>query len=371
MNQLPKIHRLSHATTYLETYVVRQDGQHEYRSFATGFFVRKHSKLYLTSNWHVFTGLDPANTTESHPKGPPHYIKATVRNKDGKHLSILSIPLYSNTWSPLWLEHAEGPVVDLAILELPNEVEERFQISAISLLVDQHTINSAISRDVYILGYPFDGDHFAKSFGNAHGHELPIWKRGSIASEPEMSLGGRVVLIDSLSRPGMSGSPVVIAEDHDMMTTNDSETIKALKDETLSPLERVMQINVDSMRSVRERHFNFFGIYSGVIGLTKGNDVALGKCWTSAALQELLDAPVGGAMPHHGPSGEHVHYQDWLSTFNGVLVMRDQSGQTLERIELAEPAANKPVDAFPHGSSAATSLYRASYQFTKNGLKLS
>lgn len=369
MNQLPRVHRLSHATTYLETYVVRHDGIHEIRSFATGFFVRKHSKLYLASNWHVFTGLDPADTTQSHRKGPPHYIKATVRSKDGKHLSTLSIPLYSATWSPLWLEHTEGPVVDLAILELPLEVEERFEISVISSLVDQRNINAAISSDVYILGYPFDRTHFLQSFRDARGHELPIWKRGSIASEPEMPLGGRVVLIDSLSRPGMSGSPIVIAEDHDMMATNDSETIKAFKDETLSALERIARIDVDSMRPVRERHFNFFGIYSGVIGLTRGSDVALGKCWTGAALQELLDAPANGTMPHHGPSGEHIPYQDWLSTFKGRLVMLNQSGEIVERIELAEPAANKTVDASLLGSPTGTSLYRATYKFTNTGFK--
>jgi hypothetical protein len=365
MNQLPKIHRLSLATTYLETYVVRHDGVHEFRSFATGFFVQKGSKLYLASNWHVFTGLDPADTTQSHLKGPPHYIKATVRSKDGKSLSALSFPLYSATWMPQWLEHPEGPAVDLAILELPSEVQERFQISAISSLVDQRDINAAISRDVFILGYPFDRAHFSQSFRDARGHHLPIWKRGSIASEPDNPLGGRVILIDSLSRPGMSGSPIVIAEDRDTMASNDAETIKAFQDETLSALERITRMDVSSMQSVRERHFNFFGVYSGVIGLTRGNDVALGKCWTGAALQELLDAPADGAMPHHGPNGEHVPYQRWVNSFEGSLLILDQSGEIVERTKLASPASNETLKPSSIESPTGKFLYRATYQFPK------
>lgn len=53
----------------------------------------------------------------------------------------------------------------------------------------------SVGMDVFVLGYPF-------------GFQLPgypVWKRGSIASEPDLApLTYRYMLVDSASRPGMS-----------------------------------------------------------------------------------------------------------------------------------------------------------------------
>lgn len=58
-----------------------------------------------------------------------------------------------------------------------------------------------IAQDVFVVGYP---QAITGGFGT------PIWKRGSVASEPALpfrDLPG--FLIDSATRPGLSGSPVV------------------------------------------------------------------------------------------------------------------------------------------------------------------
>ena len=56
-------------------------------------------------------------------------------------------------------------------------------------------------QDVFIIGYPF---------GPVTGTPLPIWKRGSIASEPRIHIGGlNKVFVDTAGRRGMSGSFVV------------------------------------------------------------------------------------------------------------------------------------------------------------------
>ena len=55
-----------------------------------------------------------------------------------------------------------------------------------------------IGMDVFILGYPFGSGPPA----------FPVWKRGSIASEPDLvKTTNGYYLIDTASRPGMSGSP--------------------------------------------------------------------------------------------------------------------------------------------------------------------
>jgi hypothetical protein len=54
--------------------------------------------------------------------------------------------------------------------------------------------------DVFVLGYPF----------GAEPPGFPVWKRGSIASEPDLvRLSSDYLLVDSASRPGMSGAPVI------------------------------------------------------------------------------------------------------------------------------------------------------------------
>jgi len=51
-----------------------------------------------------------------------------------------------------------------------------------------------------IVGFPF---------GMAQAAGLPIWKTGTLASDLDVDFGGKpVFLVDTTSRPGMSGSPV-------------------------------------------------------------------------------------------------------------------------------------------------------------------
>jgi hypothetical protein len=54
--------------------------------------------------------------------------------------------------------------------------------------------------DVFVLGFPR---------GMSGGAEFPIWKRGSIASEPNFDIDNLPkILIDTATREGMSGAPV-------------------------------------------------------------------------------------------------------------------------------------------------------------------
>jgi hypothetical protein len=86
------------------------------------------------------------------------------------------------------------------IVALPLEDFPDVEMYAINTLAAELDLAVQIGLEVFILGFPF---------GIGPGG-LPIWKRGSIASEPELAPTIQLhVFVDTASRPGMSGSPVV------------------------------------------------------------------------------------------------------------------------------------------------------------------
>lgn len=114
-----------------------------------------------------------------------------------------------------------------------------------------------VGSDVFILGYPF---------GITGGEKLPIWKRASIASEPAIDLDGLPkIFVDTASRPGMSGSPVIL---------------KQRRQAT------IIQGNLISRYSMR-----FIGIYSGRIGSNDQLQAQLGIVWKAHVIDEIINQP--------------------------------------------------------------------------------
>ena len=108
--------------------------------------------------------------------------------------------------------------------------------------------------DVFILGYPF---------GNAP-PAFPVWKRGSIASEPalvRMTTG--YYLVDTASRPRMSRSPVIIRD-----WTNDyvEGSVRAFNDQPAT---------------------NFIGVYSGRLH-ARTEEAQIGVVWHSSFVEEII-----------------------------------------------------------------------------------
>jgi hypothetical protein len=119
--------------------------------------------------------------------------KSQLGNKVSKEMDIRD----ANN-APLWLVHPKHKnQVDVVAVPIQNYSDVDMyainQLPQIDLLVQ-------IGSDVFILGFPF---------GIGPGG-FPIWKRGSIASEPDLSGITQVhIFVDTASRPGMSGSPVI------------------------------------------------------------------------------------------------------------------------------------------------------------------
>lgn len=329
------IHTLSRATSYVQTYFIHPEtGEQVLRSHATGFFLRAGGALLLVTNWHVVTGLDPAApSVVGLGRPPPHFLKVTVLGKNGR-LTELSLPLYTPAMEPLWLEHPSGGDVDIVIYPLPIELEKRFQFVDIQSAEDDARIAETVAKDVFILGYPFNRDEMKGAFGDDAPYYIPVWKRGSIATEPALRLGGRVLLIDSLSRAGMSGAPVVIAQDDKLMGAGNAANSKAFERMLAGDNGAIMDVDTKALTDESIKRFRFLGVYSGTIGSTRLAEVALGKCWHVETLRELTASAREGVMPFHAPR-PNGHYDAFFAQFaGGELIRKNVDGEVVERVQI-------------------------------------
>ena len=328
------IHSLSRATSYLQSFCIRLDGLHVLRSHATGFFVRVKGAILLVTNWHVVSGLNPADPGKA-GNPSPHYLKVTVLGRNS-NLVELSVSLYDADMKPRWYEHPSGHVVDIALLELPEMLEEYFYFVDIHSVEDDAKIVEAVAKDVFILGYPFSKAELEAEFGAKTLYFLPVWKRGSIATEPAVPLRDRVVLIDSLSRAGMSGAPVLIAQDHMVMRAKNAQGNAFIKAVQRGDKSALTLFDQDSLEDAHVKRFKLLGVYSGTIGSTKMGEIALGKCWTTQTLAETVNQARPGYMPSHAPE-PNAHYAALLQQVaGGQLVIRNAAGDETGRVQLNE-----------------------------------
>jgi len=325
------VHRLSRATSYLQTFAIDLAGNQILRSFATGFFIRAGKSILLITNWHVVSGLDPSDTTKT-SKPPPVLMKATVISKQ-RTVTELTLPLYNKELKPVWFEHQLGSEVDLAIYELPQILGNYFDFIDVHSAEDPFQIDEKVASDVFILGYPFSRDEFKEAFGVNSPYYLPVWKRGSIAFEPSLRLTGRILLIDALSRAGMSGSPVFLVRDVDVIGAGSAVNEEPLARLAVGDSQALHEIDPSKLTSGRKREFRFLGVYSGTFGTTKLAETALGKCWHIDTLREAIENSRHGHMPAHAPF-ENEHYANLLRSIEGKLIRKDGDGNIQEEFSL-------------------------------------
>jgi hypothetical protein len=155
-----------------------------------------------------------------------------------------------------WIHPTLHSKVD--VVAIPIATSDSIRLIAINELPSRELI-LRVGRDVFILGYPF-------GIGTA---SFPIWKRGSIASEPELlSEEQRFILVDSASRPGMSGSPVIRRSWGTHFLSNGAVEMST-GDATM-----------------------FIGIYSGRLTTNDPNDAQLGMMWPAHLIQEIVDGGI-------------------------------------------------------------------------------
>jgi hypothetical protein len=225
-------------------------------SIGTGFVWQWNGNFFLISNWHVLSGRDPFTQKHlSSTAAEPDRVSVWWNKKGALGSKIATeLQIRDADGKPLWLAHPQyGSQVDVVALPVAAPVEaEMFPINE----MPQANLLVQVGVDVFILGYPF---------GVSVGGLLPIWKRGSLASEPQVIDPARpVILVDSASRPGMSGSPVIRRS----WGTHQMEGGGAMMNG--APATRLV------------------GVYSGRLATTDPNDPQLGLTWPITFVDEII-----------------------------------------------------------------------------------
>ncbi|HEX8326658.1 MAG TPA: serine protease [Hymenobacter sp.] len=250
-------------------------------AIGTGFFYEHNGDYYLITNGHCVTGINPENNmrisdhagyptvasvgllskhqqTVINPKEPPRPIGIT--NFD--------IPLYMDEHyaQPTWFTHpAHGYRVDVVAIPVCKVNEVPSHLSIFPLNSYPFEVEPAVGDEVFVLGYPF---------GITDSFEMPIWKKGSIASEPFFPFKGLpMMLIDTATRSGMSGSPVIIKRTGVHGPEEDERFGTAA---------------------------GFAGVYSGRYGVENDklgrSDVQLGIVWKKEVIQEIIEGKYHGTI---------------------------------------------------------------------------
>ena len=225
----------------------------------TGVVYKYEGKLYLITNWHNITGENPLTGKPVGEKAgrPDVLVMSFLTSKNPLQWNSCSIQLYENNTAD-WLIHpVHGQLIDVVAIEIKPGDDFIGLIYPINE-VKQDEFNPEIADDAYILGYPFA----LKGGGN-----FPIWKKGTIATEPDINYDGLPkVLIDATCKKGMSGSPVIIRR-NGILTDKSGE------------------LNSKTRVGVFEQ---FFGIYSGRVQVKDQEDTHLGIVWKKKVIEEII-----------------------------------------------------------------------------------
>lgn len=223
---------------------------------ATSFIWRRGTHFLIT-NWHVVTARDfNSGANLRCDAGRPNKFRAYFAPRGPSFEKFdREIPLYDEHDKPRWLVHGvHGHRVDVVAIPL-SEADDKIWYHPIN---DMNVLglDIRIGMDVYILGYPF----------GAEPPYLPIWKRGSIASEPQLArIGHKYFFIDTASRPGMSGGPVIRRSWGTHITEGGHPVFS------------------------RGSATNFLGVYSGRTATKDPLDAQLGFVWPLSFIEEIID----------------------------------------------------------------------------------
>ncbi|PSV87171.1 hypothetical protein C9I88_20315 [Photobacterium iliopiscarium] len=240
-------------------------------SVGTAFIYEHQNKTYLVTNWHNVTGrnpqtLQPLSKHLSIPNSiilPIPFSHKIENGFESVNWKSKGLELYEND-KPIWFEHpTHGHDVDVIVIPLGGIEDTKLIASNDKETLGLELIPIRPSLDTFVLGYPL---------GMSGGANFPIWKRASIATEPNIDLDGLPkLLIDTATREGMSGSPVYAQATGYIMPEDKTDP----KDFMIGEARR------------------FIGIYSGRLG-SDTFQAQLGIVWKESAIIEIIESKIIG-----------------------------------------------------------------------------
>lgn len=171
-------------------------------SQGTGFYYAlqtpKGSIIFLVTNHHVLTGYAPNEDKPPIGDNIAFYVHKDADNPS--NTNEIRFPLFTKDNKPIWLNSKELPEADVAVIPIVSSLIADAKVFGISDNWTSGKMKLRPTSTITLIGYPY-GYYDKKNC-------LPIWKTGSIASEPDIDFEGRpLFLVDVSAFPGMSGSP--------------------------------------------------------------------------------------------------------------------------------------------------------------------
>lgn len=256
-------------------------------SRATGFFhSRNGESINLVTNWHVVTGRHPEAPQNSLHGAVPTNLRLLLHKRVDQKKSVISlsrkvsldIPINSHDGDkPTWFEHPNHMhSMDVVVIEVPNDA--LFAASVQYNVITEHpafddSFEPEVMGDAFVVGYPW-----GLTGGDA---VLPLYKRGSVASEPFVDQAGLPrFLIDCRTASGLSGAPVICSHTGILGLGAEGQMLATT---TIGTTEC------------------FAGVYSGRLrsvgsGSAASGDVVseIGIVWKKNALDEIVEGGVEG-----------------------------------------------------------------------------
>jgi len=226
---------------------------------ATSFAYKYKDKKFLITNYHVAFGLNPENNILLNNKGAiPNKIIINYYTKD--FILMYYTILFGDQQNPFKFIKIYSTIVDIAVFQLDdkfngvciNEIENLFNFPKFETDIILH-----ITEQLYVLGYP----------RSINIYNTPIWKRSSIASEPELDPNEiPYFYIDTTTREGMSGAPVIFyTENGNYKRSNGCQVLAG------------------------GNAYNLAGIYSGRDHNDESHIAQLGKVWKKELIEKIIE----------------------------------------------------------------------------------
>ena len=245
----------------------RQSDLNQFRlGSATACLYEEAGATYLITNWHVFSGLHAQDLVALDQTTAllPSSIKVHFPQENAIDNPIVqTYSLQDSAGRHLWFEHPLKNKVDVAALpiEPPSPVATRSLNDSLRQpgLAPKEDF-FYVTQEVWVIGFP----------KGIRVGGLPVWKRSTIAAEPgfSSSTDKHKVLLDTATRDGMSGSPVLhVAGSPSPMTFDGSN----------------QEVDFPPSKCL-------LGIYSGRIAGSDELSAQLGIVWRAEAIPEIIAA---------------------------------------------------------------------------------